>query len=300
MRSAGTQRTQPQAWAVALMTAAILAAGCRSGTPQEELPIQGAAKPTAAVASTQARQQQAVSALDARDEASEVAARKQILFGDLHVHSTFSFDAYMFSLPIMGGEGAHPPADACDFARYCSNLDFFALTDHAESLSIAHWERSKQTLRECNTLAGDPTNPDLVAFAGYEWSQMGTTPETHFGHRCLVFPGSADDELPPRPIASGDKRLGYLAGADAASNARFADPLNWSTYKDYVAYAQALVDMPVCDEGVPTMELPAVCLEVAPTPAELHRKLDEWGGAVLEIPHGTAWGVYTPPTTSSG
>ena len=276
----------------------ILSSACSPRTPQEELPIRGAAKPPSAVASAQARQQRALDALDVGSGKSAPSASKQILFGDLHVHSTFSFDAFMFSLPIMGGEGAHPPADACDFARYCSNLDFFALTDHAESLSIEHWERTKQTLRECNTLAGDPANPDLVAFVGYEWSQMGVTPETHFGHRCLVFPGSSDEELPPRPIAASDRRLGYLGAAERVEGARYSDPLNWNSYTDYVAYAQALVDMPLCEEGVPTRDLPAVCLEVAPTPAELHRKLDEWGGPALEIPHGTAWGVYTPPTSS--
>jgi len=294
MHSAKSISTRAHALAIALVLTALLSAGCSPRPRQDELAIRGGAKPPSALASARARQQRALDALDAKDEKT---ASKQILFGDLHVHSTFSHDAYMFSLPIMGGEGAHPPADACDFARYCSNLDFFALTDHAESMRIDHWQRAKQTLRECNALAGDPANPDLVAFVGYEWSQMGLTPETHFGHRCLVFPGSADSELPPRPIASGDKRVGYLAATENVAGARYADPLHWSSYTDYVAYAQALLDMPVCEEGVPTMQLPAVCLEVAPTPAELHRKLDEWGGPALEIPHGTAWGVYTPPTS---
>src|SRR5262245_39756196 len=44
------------------------------------------------------------------------AARgKQVLFGDLHVHTTISADAFLLSLPLAVGEGAHPPADACDF-----------------------------------------------------------------------------------------------------------------------------------------------------------------------------------------
>jgi len=44
---------------------------------------------------------------------------KQVLFGDFHVHTTFSFDAFLMSLPMAGGGGTRPPADACDFARSC-------------------------------------------------------------------------------------------------------------------------------------------------------------------------------------
>ena len=39
---------------------------------------------------------------------------KQILFGDLHVHSTFSIDAFFMSLPSAGGDGLHPISDACE------------------------------------------------------------------------------------------------------------------------------------------------------------------------------------------
>ena len=37
---------------------------------------------------------------------------------------------------------------------------------------------------------------------GYEWSQAGLTPETHFGHRCLVFPGQGGG----RAAAAADRR----------------------------------------------------------------------------------------------
>ena len=32
----------------------------------------------------------------------------------------------------------------------------------------------------------------------------------------------------------------------------------------------------------------------APTPEELFEKLDDWGHDSIVIPHGTAWGIYTP------
>ena len=64
----------------------------------------------------------------------------------LLIHS----DAFMVSLPMMAGEGTHPPADACDFARFCSSLDFWANTDHAEDLTQQDWQEIKDSVRQCN------------------------------------------------------------------------------------------------------------------------------------------------------
>src|SRR5512147_1839480 len=36
-----------------------------------------------------------------------VGAEKQIVFGDLHVHTTFSPDAFQTSLPLLQGDGVH-------------------------------------------------------------------------------------------------------------------------------------------------------------------------------------------------
>jgi hypothetical protein len=277
---------------------AFFGSGCGAEAPQEMKAIEGRAKPTFVLEEAAARQRAGLASLDAGSRLPEAMADEQILFGDLHVHTTFSFDAYLFSLPALGGDGVHPPADACDFARYCANLDFFALTDHAESLRPEHWDRTRQSVRECNARAGDPDNPDLVAFTGFEWSQQGLTPDTHYGHRCLVFPGTDDASLPPRPIAAQDRRAGYRATGESLSRLKWIDPLHWARYESYLDYAQALLEFPVCEEGVPSDELPEGCLELAPTPEVLHRKLDEWGGESLEIPHGMTWGVYTPATTS--
>jgi hypothetical protein len=224
---------------------------------------------------------------------------KQILFGDLHVHTTFSFDAFLFSLPLFGGEGVHPPADACDFARYCAGLDFFSINDHAEALTPAQWRETKRSIRDCNTRANDPRNPDLVAFVGWEWTQTAPTPKDHYGHKNVIFPGLGEEELPVRPISSiavssyqEQRRPPAFVMDGAASALRL---VGYGPYADAVEIMAELAAVPDCDATKSTRDLPAECRESAATPAQLFRKLDEWGFPTLVIPHGLAWGIHAPP-----
>ena len=87
----------------------------------------------------------------------EVLDDKQILFGDLHVHTTYSTDAFMWSLPFMNGKGASPLADACDYARFCSALDFWSINDHAEASTPRKWLDTKQSIQQCNNLSEEQT-----------------------------------------------------------------------------------------------------------------------------------------------
>lgn len=222
---------------------------------------------------------------------------RRILFGDLHVHTTYSIDAFIFSLPIFGGEGAHPPADACDYARHCSQLDFFSITDHAEGITPDRWERLKQSTRECNERAGDSANPDVVSYIGWEWTQAGFTPEDHFGHKNVIFPDLADDRVPARPINSlpygtldrSPPRL-LLRGAQA-----LLAPIAGGAYADFLWLLQHLAETPECETGTDVRELPTECMENAPRPSVLFDKLRQWGFETLVIPHGLAWGLHAPP-----
>jgi hypothetical protein len=280
-----------------LLLAALLAAVCACAAEEAgPAAIEGARKPDSALEAAATRQRSAAAALAPARTAAH--PERQILFGDLHVHTTYSWDGFLFSLPLIGGEGAHPPADACDFARYCADLDFFALTDHAESMLPRDWAASKASVRQCNALAGDAESPDLVAFMGFEWSQAGLTPETHWGHRCVVFPGTAESELPERPITAGGQRELYAEVSANMAFTRWLQPWDWRAYSAYVDYLDALTGRPECPRDADVRALPRDCEEIAPTPRELNAKLDQWGFDSLAIPHGTTWGVYTPATSS--
>ena len=232
-------------------------------------------------------------------QALEAPVDKQILFGDLHVHSTFSMDAFLWSLPMMNGEGVHPPADACDYARYCSDLDFWSLTDHAEAMTPRHWQMIKDTVRDCNART-DPDNPDLVTYLGWEWTQVGQTPEDHYGHRNVVLLEQDEDKVPARPITSGGLPLKHMRQrtmslVEETLAPYVADFDNRQRLKDQFAKQAELRATTLCPDGVHVKDLPADCVESAETPEALWTKLDQWGGEVLAIPHGTTWGFYTPP-----
>ncbi|MEE2664123.1 MAG: DUF3604 domain-containing protein [Myxococcota bacterium] len=222
---------------------------------------------------------------------------KQIVFGDLHVHTGFSPDAFSTSLPVMMGEGASTVADACDFARFCSALDFFSINDHAEGATARTWQETIDSLRQCNAVASELPDPDLVAFLGWEWTQMGTTAGNHWGHRNIVLRDLSDDAIPARPIASASPAK-YFSSLPSAMALGLLPLLRGWEYNDLVAFQRERDGYPTCPADVPVRELPSDCREYAAEPRELLAKLADWGYDSLVIPHGTTWGMYTPPGAS--
>tara|TARA_B100000678_G_scaffold167651_1_gene140034 strand:- start:6082 stop:8433 length:2352 start_codon:yes stop_codon:yes gene_type:complete len=220
---------------------------------------------------------------------------KQILFGDLHVHTTYSFDAFLTSLPMLNGEGSHPIGDACDFARFCSAIDFWSINDHAEASTPLRWKETVQSIQQCNAVSSEENNPDTVAFLGWEWTQVGRTPDTHYGHKNVIFRDITDDKIPARPIHSGGLALTALKGLPRTNAVQlFALDPN-QRMLDFATYLEELRQTSECEKGKSVRDLPSECREGAETPTELFSKLDDWGFTSMVIPHGTTWGFYTPP-----
>ena len=221
--------------------------------------------------------------------ASPADSDAQILFGDLHVHTNYSADSFLQSYGLSDLDARRTPADACDFARFCSQLDFWSINDHAESLTPAHWKATVDAVRQCDAIAGDPDSPDLVSFLGWEWSHSDSV-EKHYGHKNVVLADLDDDLIPTRPIASGGTGL-FLAMGTAGV---LASPLSFADFSDFHRYTMDSLGVSECSRDVPSPELPEDCREVASTPSELFDKLDEWDHRALVIPHGLSWGTTNP------
>ena len=225
-----------------------------------------------------------------------VEQSKQILFGDLHVHTTFSFDAFQMSLPMAGGDGAHPIADACDYARHCAALDFWSINDHAVTLTPRRWGETVEAVRQCNEIAGDPAAPDMVSFLGWEWTQVGTKPSNHYGHKNVILRDLEDARIPSRPISAGTPP-GMPSVTEGLPSALEMGLLALAASTDggpeFAEYMNETARTPDCPRGVPVRDLPLDCREIAPTPRDLFAKLDDWGHETMVIPHGTTWGFYT-------
>jgi hypothetical protein len=292
-------RTRTRVAIAGLVVLAGLGWLCWPGPGRHQGPgrIEGARLPEAVVADRAQRQAEAVFGPGATRP-----PERQILFGDFHVHTTFSTDAYLRSLPLMAGEGVHPPADACDFARFCADLDFWSLNDHSEALTPAHWAESVASIRECAAIGGDGPDPDLVPFLGWEWTQVGATPESHYGHKNVVLREIAEGQVPSRPISARASLTGRVFGRALNWRARVFVPLldfrNRRRYYDFARFLDETRAVPDCPEGVDVRELPDDCAESADTPDVLFEKLRQWDFAAFVIPHGNTWGFYTPPGSS--
>ena len=222
---------------------------------------------------------------------------KMILFGDLHVHTTYSLDAFVGNLPILEGEGTHPVADACNFARFCANLDFFSINDHAEFLTRREWIDTIDSLKNCSKISGRSDESEIIPFLGWEWTQTSLDKENHYGHKNVILK-SLEENLPERPIGAPDHKF-FKSIVDtpvyALYGAMLYDYKNMSNYFDYRQRQLVINNLEYCDNDIHVKDLPLDCLERAERPSDLYRKLDEWGVESLVIPHGTAWGNTSPP-----
>ena len=222
----------------------------------------------------------------------EIEESKQILFGDLHVHTTYSTDAFMFSLPYLNGTGASPIADACDYARYCSALDFWSINDHAEALTPRKWADTKESIRQCNNMS---SNNDLVSFLGFEWTQVGGG-DDHFGHKNVIFLDTDDSRVPPRAIAADGIALQFMREGVGVSSTLIPSLVMFKERERILNFDQFVSEIsqtPLCNESNSFND--PLCQDTAADPNVLFSKLKNYKSDFMVIPHGTSWGFYTPP-----
>lgn len=98
-----------------------------------------------------------------------------VQWGDLHAHTVFSDDAATQNPPP--GDPAAALAWAVDPAG--GNLDFVAITDHAETIASEEW---------ASTLATESAWPaGLVVFPAFEYTNCGR--DAGHGHKCVLVEG---------------------------------------------------------------------------------------------------------------
>jgi len=222
---------------------------------------------------------------------------KQILFGDTHVHTTYSTDAFLWSLPMYNGRGPHPVSDACDYARFCSALDFWVISDHAEASTPHSWNNTIEQVQSCNK-STDPENPDMITFLGFEWTQISDNQNEHFGHKNVILKEIDSEYLPKSPIAADRASLNNFRDPNRVNEARinmmvqaFNDLGNRQRYYDFIAYNADISKSAVCSGNSNDED---DCLVSADNPKELFSKLDDLETDSIVIPHGNTWGFYTP------
>lgn len=238
---------------------------------------------------------------DAGDASEEPVITTRVVWGDTHVHTRYSLDA--FGGMAIAEDQLDKPRDvfeACLFGRHCSRLDFMVSSEHAEFMTPTIWDSVRNEVRECNAVVGELSGEsDFFAFTGFEWTQRAETPSNprsdigdsrFWGHKNVFFLGTDDSELPPRPISSA-------ATPDVLTTQELErDPLYlvFSRLDEELAGTEvypadeyrSLPELDICTDDSAEDE---DCFEVARTPEALFSRLHELGLPTIVGAHGTAW-----------
>jgi len=119
-----------------------------------------------------------------------------LYWGDLHSHTVYSDDAATQEPP------PGTPADALAYAADPAggNLDFVAITDHAETLTAEEWSAYLDTVRTASS------SPALVVFPGFEYTNSSY--QAGHGHKCVLL---KDPEHVPATPSGANSRSDPLA-----------------------------------------------------------------------------------------
>lgn len=181
-----------------------------------------------------------------------------IYWGDLHVHTNFSLDAWIMLLP----PGAYAE-EAGVYAEHCAKLDFYSVTDHAEVLTRNdYWKEAIRAAQARNRNAQAHPRPDgdpkIVVFTGWEWTQA-----TPWGHKNVILKYDTPDKLPPSPIRCYRGFPGMR-------------PQDWGDFRDLTFLAETPAELYAL--------LQNYCTQAGT------------GCEATVIPHGNAWGQFTMHT----
>ena len=235
--------------------------------------------------------------VEAREACAEHSPLRNVYFGDLHVHTTYSFDAHAFDVDTtpaqayrfaQGEPVALPPLDAAGHGtqtlRIGRPLDFAAVTDHSEYLGEVEECTTPSSAAydsaSCQVYRGDTYS--AVRQFGF---RLATTPARRFPDIC-----GADNQLCLQQAATVWQRVQAAAAAayDRSAQCAFTSFVAYeysastaaSTLHRNVIFRNDRVPLPtsVFEAGTPQglwAELKASCLDAGT------------GCDVLAIPHNS-------------